>query len=74
MNKIKTRLNFIDILKGIAIVLVVLGHILYNQNNLIRIWLYSFHIPLFFIISGYLLNFKKDKISFKETILKNLKA
>ena len=74
MNKIKTRLNFIDISKGIAIVLVVLGHILYNQNNLIRIWLYSFHIPLFFIRSGDLLNFKKDKISFKETILKNLKA
>jgi fucose 4-O-acetylase-like acetyltransferase len=59
------RLNWIDIAKGIGIVLVVIGHVgrglvnsdiiadqdaYYALDNLI----YSFHMPLFFLLSGYL--------------------
>lgn len=54
--KISNRLDYLDLSKGLAIILVVLGHI--YQDNYIRTWLYSFHIPLFFIISGMLLNYK----------------
>ncbi len=50
------RISYLDIAKGIAIVLVILGHI-YNENP-IKIWLYSFHLPLFFFISGCLLSSK----------------
>lgn len=52
----KERLNYLDDLKGIGIFLVVLGHI-YPTNNIIRIWIYSFHMPLFFIISGIVLRY-----------------
>ncbi|MGL6168633.1 MAG: acyltransferase family protein [Fusobacteriaceae bacterium] len=41
----------IDSLKGIGIVLVVLGH---HNNFILRNYIYSFHMPLFFFISGYL--------------------
>ncbi len=49
----KERLNYIDIAKGIGILLVVLGHTITNESP-IKTWLYSFHMPLFFIISGIL--------------------
>ena len=48
----------IDILKGIAIILVVLGHIelLYalDAYSQFRDFVYTFHMPLFMAISGYL--------------------
>ncbi len=53
------RLNYLDYAKGISIVLVVLGHIIYTQSP-IKIWLYSFHLPLFFFISGCLLRYKNN--------------
>lgn len=57
------RLNYIDHIKGFAIILVVLGHT-YSNDNIITIWINSFHMPLFFMISGYL-------IKYKESIYKN---
>lgn len=48
---------WIDMVRGIGIILVYLGHSTGNP----LIWLiYGFHMPLFFILSGYL--YKKDKI------------
>ncbi len=57
----------IDMIKAIAVVLVVLGHIIqyicvrdaYWENHLFR-YIYSFHMPLFMFISGYL-SFRADK-------------
>lgn len=48
------RMEYLDYVKGFGILLVVLGHV-YAENNYIKIWLYSFHMPLFFIISGILI-------------------
>lgn len=50
------RLDYLDYAKGFGIILVVLGH-LYNESNPIKIWLHSFHMPLFFIISGLLIRY-----------------
>ena len=44
------RLQHIDIAKGIAICLMVYGH----TNSYGMSFIYSFHMPLFFILSGYL--------------------
>lgn len=44
------RLPWLDICKGIGIILVVIGHIYYNQ--IVFNWLYSFHMPLFFVAAG----------------------
>lgn len=46
----KVRIPFIDVAKGIGIFLVVFGHT-YRAEDL-KIFIYSFHIPLFFFISG----------------------
>ena len=41
------RIHYLDYAKGIAIILVVLGHIFSGGN--IKTYIYSFHMPLFFI-------------------------
>ena len=48
----KNRLVWLDAAKTIAILSVVLGHS-YLFGNPIHSFVYSFHIPLFFILSGY---------------------
>jgi acyltransferase len=45
----------IDVMKGIGISLVVLGHVWHSPAFLQKI-IYAFHMPLFFLISGYLFN------------------
>lgn len=61
MNKEKTndRIQWIDVAKGISVALVVLAHMIPNDSGVGQ-WIYSFHIPVFFIISGYLLGEKSD--------------
>ena len=54
----QSRDNRIDIARGIGMLLVIFGH-LSERTQILRILAYSFHMPLFFIISGYLLNTKK---------------
>ena len=44
------RLRWLDVVKGIGIILVVVGHI--YSNRTVFNWLYSFHMPLFFIAAG----------------------
>lgn len=46
------HVEWIDLLKGISILLVIVGHTIPEQT-ILWVMLYSFHIPLFFIISGY---------------------
>ncbi len=56
------RDKYIDYLKGILIILVVIGHSYKNTAGIFWI-IYRFHMPLFFMISGYLFN---NKRSFKD--------
>lgn len=53
----KERLQWADIARGIGIFLVVLGHT--YRDNAVRSWLYAFHMPLFFFLSGWMLGRKK---------------
>lgn len=47
-------LHWVNSAKGIGIVLVILGHLLYGSNMaIVNKTIYSFHMPLFFILSGY---------------------
>jgi fucose 4-O-acetylase-like acetyltransferase len=48
------RNNMIDIAKGIGIILVVIGHnnVLLSHFDYLKSFIYSFHMPLFFILSG----------------------
>lgn len=52
------RIEYIDIAKGFGMILVVIGHCI-DGHTFPGTWIYSFHMPLFFILSG--LCFKDDK-------------
>ena len=52
----KQKIAEFSFLHVFAILLVVLGHSFYQTNSLIVDWMYQFHIPLFFFVSGYLFN------------------
>lgn len=46
------RIQYIDIYRGIGIVLMVLGHV--GIWGTFDYWIHGFHMPMFFFISGYL--------------------
>lgn len=54
----KERIEWLDTAKGIGIILVVLGHI-YIGRSIQNVYIYSFHIPLFFFVAGYLFEQKR---------------
>ncbi|MBF1069294.1 MAG: acyltransferase family protein, partial [Prevotellaceae bacterium] len=56
MSEQTKRIEALDIAKGIGIILVIIGHM---SSSYLRDWIYSFHMPLFFIISG--ICFKTEK-------------
>lgn len=60
----QNRINYFDAVKGFGIVLMIIGHF---GVGLINKFIYSFHMPLFFICSGY---FLKPTNSIKELIVK----
>ena len=57
MNNTSQRIEWIDLSKSIAIYLVVLGHTLRTDISLV--YIYGFHMPLFFFLSGLVFNESK---------------
>ena len=66
------RNNIISIAKGIAIILMVVGHA--EAPELLTNFIYTFHMPLFFITAGYFFSLKylSDPWSFCEKRFKGL--
>ncbi len=58
MNNSK-RLDYLDMAKGIGIFFVAMGH-MEDISTGTRIWISSFHMPLFFIISGILMAVRNE--------------
>lgn len=54
----KKRIEWVDVFKGIAILLVVIGH----SNSPINGYIYSFHMAAFLFISGFLCSYKNKDI------------
>lgn len=54
------RIDFIDNMKALGILLVIIGHLPFLLTDRLIILIYSFHMPLFFFISGFLIG---DKLS-----------
>ena len=63
----KKRIDYLDIARGIAIILMVIGHAVSGYKRAI---IFSFHMPLFIIISGF---FYKSGRNIKEEIKNILK-
>ncbi|MBQ4365267.1 MAG: acyltransferase family protein [Clostridia bacterium] len=51
------RILWLDQLKAVGFFLVILGHM--DIPGALNGWIYSFHMPLFFLVSGFTLNLKK---------------
>lgn len=64
----KPRDPTLDITKGIAILLVIIGHCWEIPYMPIRHFIFTFHMPLFFLVSGF---FYKER-SFKESFSKDI--
>lgn len=51
------RIAYIDRLKGLAIILVVIGHLLKTgETGMLYQFIYSFHMPLFMFLSGFVIH------------------
>lgn len=51
------RVEFLDVMKGLGILLLLLSHSI-SSGSLLKTWIFSFHMPLFFWCSGYLIAVK----------------
>ena len=65
----QSRLDYMDLAKGIGILAVILGHV--YKNTVFGTLLYSFHLPLFFLISGYFFHYIPDYWVFLKKKLRN---
>lgn len=66
INKQTERLSWLDVLKGIGIILVVIGHV--YQNSAVFNWIYSFHMPLFFFAAGWVYKEKPILVDLKRRV------
>lgn len=66
----KERLPWIDIAKGVGILLVMIGHT--DIPMVMSNFIYAFHMPLFFMASGWTTNW--EKYNFKEFISKRFRT
>lgn len=62
------RIKYIDIARGIAIICIVLGHLGIDSINKI---VFTFHVPIFFFITGYFIN---NKLSIDDFISNKVKT
>lgn len=70
----KERNSSVDIIRGVAMILVVLGHTIsgssvnYEKSFIFEI-IWSLQMPLFMLISGYVMRYSRHANSFKELLL-----
>lgn len=65
----KNRIQFIDIARGIAIICIILGHM--GSNSINRV-VFTFHVPIFYFITGYFTNNKIPVRNFIKNKFKTL--
>ena len=65
------RIDELDYLKGIMIVLMISFHLVYIGDSYpyAKQVVYTFHMPVFLVISGYLMNMRKEPRRFLEMML-----
>ena len=69
------RIGWVDFAKGVAIILMVLGHA--TTTSPLQNFIYVFHMPFFFVTAGFLLNLRKwggvgSYITFASKLVKRL--
>lgn len=58
----KKRIHWIDMIRAFSILCIVFGHVIVHSNQLTPVYRYlnTFHVPIFFVISGFLFSLKKE--------------
>ncbi len=71
----RKRIDWIDFAKGLAIMLVIIGHCVHEGKigATLQGFIYSFHMPLFFILSCTTYSYSKNSIDYKNKIVKSAK-
>lgn len=64
------RIQYVDLFRSVGIILMVMGHV--GFGNIFDKFIHSFHMPMFFFISGYM--FRKNKYPLKNYFLKKVKS
>lgn len=72
MDNVVKRIEFVDIAKALAIFLVVFGHMI-PPGTPEKTMVYSFHMPLFFLLSGFFMK-KGNGIKFRTLLYKKWHA
>ncbi|MBO7426309.1 MAG: acyltransferase family protein [Clostridiales bacterium] len=71
MERENNRLSFVDIAKGICILMVVLGHIVSKEQG-IHPYIYTMHIPTFILLSGFFEKKREKYLPYLKKIFKRL--
>lgn len=67
---VKKRIEWVDMAKAVAILFMIIGHELSGEA---RNFIFSFHMPLFFILSGYTSRKITSFEGFKNNVAKNFR-
>lgn len=67
----KKRIDWLDVSKAIAILLMIIGHTPRLVSG-VRTLIFSFHMPLFFILGGYTFRIPSDSVMFVKKSVKRL--
>lgn len=67
----KKRIDWIDVAKGLAIILMIVGHTI--PHNIIYMFIFSFHMPFFVILSGFTYKIPKNEKDIKKRVRKYVK-
>lgn len=65
----KERVSWIDMAKGYGVLFVIYAHL---GVDFLWTWMYSFHLPLFFFLSGYVFNANRKFTEFVAKKCKNI--
>lgn len=57
MNQTRQRIEWLDMAKGYGMIFVILGHL---NLGVFESWIFTFHMPLFFFLSGYVFSEKEN--------------
>ena len=64
----RSRVTFVDVARGIAMISIILGHI---RISAINPFVFTYHVPVFLLITGY---FIRNRSSVKEFAFKRMKS
>lgn len=57
----KVRFQYVDMVRGIAMICIIIGHL--KEPSINRV-VFTFHVPIFYFITGFFLSDKKDTLAF----------